>query len=138
MHACELEAVTQLQPLFGSLNHQVRVQTAVTASKGQQWGDVQVRDYLQHNGVDRDLVFDLSITHAGGRRTTLPRTGKLRHLANFNKPLREAAQESVNKYQHTYGNDHNIPFMPAIFSTSGRIDAEFLRLLFYPSRFLHH
>jgi hypothetical protein len=36
----------------------VRVQTAVTASKGNQRGDVEIKDYLRHNGVDRTLVFD--------------------------------------------------------------------------------
>ena len=56
-------AITQLQPLFRSLGHQVRVQTAVTASKGNQRGDVQIQGYLKHNGVERDLVYDLSVTY---------------------------------------------------------------------------
>ena len=56
---------------------------------------------------------------------------QLRHPADINKPLREAAKEKANKYQHTYANNHSISFLPAIFSTSGRTDAEFLRLLFY-------
>jgi hypothetical protein len=56
-------AITQLQPLFRSLGHQVRVQTAATASKGNQRGDVQIQGYLKHNGVERDLVYDLSVTH---------------------------------------------------------------------------
>ena len=59
------------------------------------------------------------------------KTGQLRHPADINKPLREAAKEKANKYQHTYANNHSISFLPAIFSTSGRTDAEFLRLLFY-------
>jgi hypothetical protein len=59
-------------------------------------------------------------------------TGQLRHPADINKQLREAAKEKVKKYQHTYANNnHRISFLPAIFSTSGRIDAEFFRLLFY-------
>ena len=56
-------AITQLQPLFHSLGHQVRVQTAVTASKGNQRGDVQIKGYLKHNGVELDLVYYLSETH---------------------------------------------------------------------------
>ena len=40
-------------------------------------------------------------------------------------------KEKTAKYQSDYANDHRISFMPAAFSTSGRIDAEFLRLLFY-------
>ena len=35
------------------------------------------------------------------------------------------------KYQSDYADDHRMSFMPAVFSISGRIDAEFLRLLFY-------
>jgi len=58
-------------------------------------------------------------------------TPMLRHPADIDKPLREAAKEKAKKYQHTYANNHNISFLPAIFNTSGRIDAEFLRLLFY-------
>ena len=46
-------------------------------------------------------------------------------------PLRDAAREKVAKYQSDYANDQRITFMPAAFTTSGRIDAEFLRLLFY-------
>ena len=56
---------------------------------------------------------------------------KLRHPADINKPLQEAAREKVAKYRSDYANDHRITFMPGAFSTSGRIDAEFLRLLFY-------
>jgi len=47
----------------------------------------------------------------------------------------EAAKEKANKYQHTYANNHSISFLSAIFSTSGRINAEFLRLLFYHAHF---
>ena len=56
---------------------------------------------------------------------------KLRHPADINKPLQEAAKEKIAKYHSDYANDRRISFMPAAFSTSGRIDAEFLRLLFY-------
>ena len=56
---------------------------------------------------------------------------KLCHPANINKPLQEAAREKTAKYHSDYANDHRISFMPDVFSTSGRIDAEFLRLLFY-------
>jgi hypothetical protein len=48
------------------------------------------------------------------------KTGQLRHPADISKPLREAAKEKANKYQHTYADNHSIPFLPAIFSTSGR------------------
>ena len=55
--------------------------------------------------------------------------GKLRSPADLDKPLRDAAREKVAKYQSDYANDQRITFMPAAFSTSGRIDAEFLRLI---------
>jgi len=93
---------------------------------------VQIRDYIQHNGAPRDLVFDLSITHerwGAGGRTIRPRQASFD--TRQTSTSRCAKQEKVNKYQHTYANNHSISFLPAIFSTSGRIDAEFLRLLFY-------
>ena len=122
----------QLKPLFGSLGHEVRVQTAVTASRGRQRGDVQIREYLHHNTAPRDVVFDLTIAHEWWGDTDNPhKMHKLRHPAHINKPLQEAAKETTAKYQSDYANDHRISFMPAAFSTSGRIDAEFLRLLFY-------
>ena len=52
---------------------------------------------------------------------------KLRHPADINKPLQEAAKEKVAKYQSDYANDQRITFMPAAFTTSGSIDTEFLR-----------
>ena len=39
-------------------------------------------------------------------------------------PLQEPANEKIAKYQSNYANDHHISFV-------GRIDAEFLSLLFY-------
>ena len=125
-------AVTQLKPLFGSLGHEVRVQTAVTASRGKQRGDVQIREFLHHNAAPRDLVFDLTLTHERFGDTDDPhKMHRLKHPANINKPIQEAAKEKVAKYQSDYANDHRISFMPAAFSTSGRIEGEFLRLLFY-------
>ena len=107
--------------------------TAVTASRGKQKrGDVQIREFQHHNGAPRDLVFDLTITHERWGETDDPsKMSKLRHPANINKPLQEAARGKTAKYQSDYANDHRISFMPAVFSTSGRIDAEFLHLIFY-------
>jgi len=52
--------------------------------------------------VSADLVFDLSITYEHwGAAVDPSKTGQLRHPADINKPLREAAKENVNKYQHT-------------------------------------
>ena len=57
--------------------------------------------------------------------------GKLRHPTNINKPLQEAAREKNAKYLSVDADNRYISFLPAVFSTSGRIDAEFLCLLFY-------
>ena len=125
-------AVTQLKALFGSLSHDVRVQTAVTASRGKHRGDVQIREYLHHNGSPRDVVFDLTLTHERWGDTDDPhKKGQLRSPADLDRPLRDAAREKVVKYQSDYANDQRISFLPAAFSTSGRIHEEFLRLLFY-------
>ena len=125
-------AITQLQPLFRSLGHAVRVQTAVTASKGNQRGDVEINDYLRHNGVDRTLVFDFSMAHDRWGATDEPsKNGQLCYPYDLNRTVWEAAQKKVKKYRGTYANDHGISFLPAIASTTGRLDAEFLRLLFW-------
>ena len=59
------------------------------------------------------------------------KNGHLCYPDDINRPLREAAQKRVLKHQKAYANDHNITCMPAIASTTGRLDAEFLRLLFW-------
>ena len=88
-------AVMQLKPLIGSLS-EVRVQTAVTASRGRQRGDVQMREFLHHNGAPHDLVFDLMLTHERWGDTDDPsKMHKLRHPAHINKPLQEAAKEKT-------------------------------------------
>ena len=101
-------------------------------SKGNQRGDVQIKGYLKHNGVERDLVYDLSVTHERWGATDEPsKNGQLCYPDDIDRPLREAAQKKVLKYQNAYANDHSITFMPAIASTTGRLHAEFLRLLFW-------
>ena len=93
---------------------------------------MQIKGYLKQSGVERDLVYDLSVTHE--RRRAYDEASKNGHLCypdDINRTLREAAQKKVPKYQNSYANDHNITCMPAIVSTTGRLDAEFLRLLFW-------
>ena len=97
----------QLKPIFGSPGHEVRVQTAATASRGRQRVDVQTREFLHHNGAPSDLVFDLTLMHERWGDTDDPhKMHKLRHPADINKPLQEAAKEKVAKYQSDYANDH--------------------------------
>ena len=57
------------------------------------------------------------------------KNGQLCYPDDIDRPLREAAQKKVLKYQNA--NDHSITFEPAIASTTGRLHAEFLRLLFW-------
>ena len=72
------------------------------------------------------------MTHERRGATDEPsKNGHLCYTDDIDRPLREAAQKKVPKYQNAYANDHNIAFMPAITSTTGRLDAEFLRLLFW-------
>ena len=79
-----------------------------------------------------DLVYDLLVTHERCGASDKPsENGHLCYPDDINRPLREAAQKRVLKYQNAYANDHNITCMPAIASTTGRLDAEFLRLLFW-------
>jgi hypothetical protein len=44
--------------------------------------------------------------------------------------MRAAAQRKTNAYQQTYPENQSISFLPAIMSTSNRMNGEFLRLLF--------
>ena len=47
-----------------------------------------------------------------------------------NSNSNQAAQRKVQKYRNAYANYHTISFLPAITSTSTRMHAEFLRLIF--------
>ena len=53
------------------------------------------------------------------------------HPANIDQPRQEAAKDKNAKYLADYADDRRISFLPAVSGTSGRIDAEFLRLLFH-------
>ena len=88
--------------------------------------------FLNNNRAPRDLVFDLMLTHERRGDTDDPsKTGKLRHPNDINQLLQEAARGETVKCLSDYANNRYISFLHAVFSTSGRIDTEFLRLLFY-------
>ena len=79
-------------------------------------------------------------TSAGGRTDEPSKNGQLCYPDDIDWPLREAAQKNVLKYQNAVpaagaggwdANDHSTTFMLAIASTTGRLHAEFLRLLFW-------
>jgi hypothetical protein len=123
--------VGMLGPLFRTVRHTVRTQHGVTASAGQQRGDVEIRSYLQDAAGRRSLVFDLSVTHDRfGSSSHVQQHGLLSHPQDLDAPLRLAAQRKINGYRQQYADNQNISFFPAIMSTSTRMHGEFLRLLF--------
>ena len=64
-----------------------------------------------------------------GREESM-RTGLLSRPQDLDGPLRVAAQRKINAYGQQYADNQNIPFLPAIMSTSNRMHCEFLHLLF--------
>jgi hypothetical protein len=57
-------------------------------------------------------------------------TRKKLHPQDLDAPLSLAAQHKINNYRQQYDENLNISLLPAIMSTSTRMDGEFLRLLF--------
>jgi hypothetical protein len=118
-------------PLFRTAEHVVRKQSGVTASAGQQRGDVKIRSFLQDAAGRRSLVFDLSITHDRiGSSCHARQNGLLSHPQDLDAPLRLAAQRKIHSYRQQYADNQNISFLPAIMTTSSSMHGEFLRLLF--------
>jgi hypothetical protein len=88
---------------------------------GQRPGDVELRSYLQDEAGRRSLVFDLSMTH--------DRFGSSRHVKQKGLQLQGmVAKKNSNRQQ--YADNQNISFLPAIVSTSTRMNGKFLRVLF--------
>ncbi len=79
----------------------------------------------------RSLVFDLSIAHERYGSSSHPlQDGHLAHPQDIDAPLHIAAQRKINSYRQQYVDNQNISFLPAILSTSTRMQGEFLRHLF--------
>jgi hypothetical protein len=67
-------------PLFRTAGHIVRTHHGVTASAGQQRGDVEIRRFLQDAAGRRNLVFDLAMTHNRfGSSSHVQQNGLLSH-----------------------------------------------------------
>jgi hypothetical protein len=79
------------------------------------------------------LVLDLRIAHERFGSSSDPNLdGHLRYPNDIDRSLNEAAADKIRKYRADYNNNppNAISFMPAIASTYGRLDSEFVRLLF--------
>ena len=94
----------------------------------------------------QDLVLDLSFRHyrGGAAPRNWHRNGELLHPGNLDKDLDEKAASKIAKYRELC-RDHRrqLDFLPAIASTSGRIQSELLRTIhlsvYLPPRcFLQH
>ncbi len=84
-------------------------------------------------GRVRCLVLDLRIVHDRfGSNSDPSLNGHLHHPKALDGPLNEAATDKILTYHTDYNNcpSNVISFMPAIVSTSGRSNCEFVRLLF--------
>jgi hypothetical protein len=79
------------------------------------------------------LVLDLRIAHERWLSSSDPIIdGHLHYPNDLDRTLNEAAADKIRQYRADYNNRpfNAISFMPAIASTPGRLDCEFVRLLF--------
>jgi hypothetical protein len=79
------------------------------------------------------LVLDLRIVHDRFGSSSDPSiNGHLHYPNDVDRSLNEAAADKIRKYRTEYDDNppNSISFVTSIFSTSGRIHSEFVRLLF--------
>ncbi len=79
------------------------------------------------------LVLDLRIDHDRFGSSADPAlNGKLHYPNNIDESLNKAANDKIRKYRADYNNNppNAVAFMPAIAGTNGRLNSEFIRLLF--------
>ncbi len=79
------------------------------------------------------LVMDFHIVHDRfGSRSDPSLNGHLHYPNDVDKSLNETATDKIRKYRVDYYNNppHTVSFMSDISSTSGRLNTEFIRLLF--------
>ena len=103
----------------------------VMTSEGARRADIAIFgiDVLQHT----DLLADATVRHdfIGAGRDGGQRHGMLRNPDRPDQILEQAAAEKIRHYRNPYRNNRAVAFLPVCMSTSGRIHAEFLRLLFF-------
>ena len=134
--------VYRLSSLLRSVGHRVKTHK-ITPAVGNERGDIEIGKYIvlprgQDNRLPpRPLLLDYTMTHDRFGRSNLHTNGKLTHcLRSTGAPqpdgaLNNAARIENNHYRQKYAElPEPVVFMPVAASTSGRINEEFLRLLF--------
>jgi hypothetical protein len=105
----------------------------VVRIRGQEFGDIELADYLPNTSDPVSLVLDLRITHDRFGSSSDPSLiGHSRYPNDIDRSLNEAATDKIRKHHTDYHNNppNTISFIPAIVSTSGRLQSEFVSLLF--------
>jgi hypothetical protein len=98
----------------------------VTKSRGRHCEDIELVAYLANAAGPVPLVLDLRIAHDRFGSSSYPSlNGHLYYPNDIDKSLHEAAADEVRKYRADYNNNQPsaVSFMPAISSTSGRLQA---------------
>jgi hypothetical protein len=124
-------AVDQIADLFRT-THKAKTQQ-VDMSRGQRCGDIELAGYLANAASPVPLVLDLRIAHKRwGSSSDASINGHLHYPNDVDRPLNEGAADKIRPYRADYNNrpSNAISVMPAIASTSGRLQSEFVRLLF--------
>ena len=119
-----------------------RTATPSPASEGprvgpnrKQRGDIELVAYLPHPLDEHmNLVMDFTATHERyGCSTKQPnQNGQLSvSLKNLDRPLQVAAVAKIKKHRDQYNlSDSDIGFLPLVVTTSGRLHADFIRLVY--------
>jgi hypothetical protein len=105
----------------------------VVKNRGQHGGDLELAGYLANEGGPVPLVLDLHIPHDRiGSRANPTLNGTLTHPNNIDESLNKPTTDKIRKYRADYNNNppNGVAFRPAIPGTTGRLDSEFIRLLF--------
>ncbi len=100
---------------------------------GQRCGDIKFAGYLVNVTGPMPLVLDLRLTHeCWGSNSDPSINGHLHNPNDVDRSLNEVDTDKIRKYRADYNNNppNVISFMPSIVSMSGRLQSEFVLLLF--------
>ena len=131
-------AVEQVAALFRSMGTNVLTQTRVTGvgPNRKQRGDIELVAYLPHPLTDKDkrsLVMDLTFQHEryGSSKKFPNGTLCVSNLKNRDRPIEQEARNKIRKHRNSYNLlSGDIGFLPLVASTSGRLNADFIRLVY--------